>query len=236
MKKIHRFLLSTPIIDTIITDPRIVHQITKVLRIDNGEQCIFFTDRSDNILATIIDQDKHSITIQKDDTLPAVLPAKNIIVAVSIPKGDAFELLTQKITEIGASAIIPLFTDRTVKKTIRHDRIQIISDEALEQCGGSNRVTIYPEMTLAQALQQFPHTSFFGDPYAVQRNTINILADAATPENTIPMVLYIGPEGGWSDTEIILLKEQAQSLWLGDRILRTETAAIIGCFTLLHNS
>lgn len=245
MKKIHRFLLSTPIINNTITDTRVVHQITKVLRITNSQQCIFFTDKSDNILATIISQDKHSITIRQDTTIPAVLPEKNIIIAVSIPKGDAFELLTQKITEIGASAIIPLIAERTVKKAIRHERIQVISDEALEQCGGNNRVTIYPEMTLAQALQQFPYTSFFGDPYAEQhikqiaeKQSLphNATSSNNTPSHNTAMVLYIGPEGGWSDAELALLKQQALPLWLGKRILRTETAAITGCFTLLHTS
>jgi RsmE family RNA methyltransferase len=49
------------------------------------------------------------------------------------------------------------------------------------------------------------------------------------------MVMYIGPEGGWSDEDMKMLNQhQVQWQSIGDRILRTETATIIGAYTLLN--
>lgn len=233
MKKIHRFLLQTPLEITetqtaTISDARVVHQIISVLRIKNGEQCIFFSNNTADTVVTITEQQKHFLTVRIDTILTKTIPQKHIIAVVSIPKGDAFEIMTQKLTELGVSEIVPLLADRTVKQSVRIDRLQSISDEALEQCGGNNVVFIHEPKTVSQCLQQFPFTSFFGDPRTTPESIKNIPAQES-------LVLYIGPEGGWSDEEEITLKEAGVlPLWLSDRILRTETAAIIGVHTLLQ--
>lgn len=224
-KKLHRFLIeSIPSSDTWeVADARVAHQIGHVLKMKQGEECIVFTNGGDDIVVTIADVSKSSLSLQKKETVARIQPSRTLIAAIGIPKGDTFELIVQKLTELGVSTIVPLITSRTIKQSVRLDRLQTISDEALEQCGGNTRVTISEPLTLAQSLKQFPYPSIAFEPAT---------HSSISPSDT--MIMYIGPEGGWSDEDISILNEH-NVLWqsIGARILRTETATIIGAYTLL---
>lgn len=226
-KKLHRFLIdSIPASDTWeVADARVVHQIGHVLKMKPGEDCIVFTNGGDDIVVTIVDVSKSFLTLQKKETIPAIAIPRTVIAAIAIPKGDTFELIVQKLTELGVSTIVPLITSRTIKQSVRLDRLQTISDEALEQCGGNSRVTISEPLTLVQCLAQFPYPSIAFEP-GVTDSTQATLPDT--------LVMYVGPEGGWSDDDLVTLTAH-HVMWrtLGGRILRTETATIIGAYTLL---
>lgn len=228
-KKLHRFLLPN-IQDGVtitITDEHLVHQVVSVLKMSIDESFIIFKHGGPDITVRIIEKTKRSLTVSKlsETTTPAV--PRTIIAAVSIIKGSGFELIVQKLTEIGVTAIVPLLTERTVKQALRIDRLQKISNEALEQSGGNIVVTIHEPLTLAECLVQFPYQSILCDAHT--GTTLTALDDKT--------VLYIGPEGGWSDSENELFAQHGvQTLSLGTKILRTETAAIIASHTLLWNS
>lgn len=236
MKKIHRFLLSElPEIHEVhplhyyVRIPHIVHHITSVLKLTEGEQCIFFTDGTADVVYTIISLSKKELVVQKEQSFPLHPHPAPVYVAVSIPKGDTLEYIAQKITELGAAALIPLITERTIKKTIRKDRLQAISDEALEQSGGNYRMSIHDPMSLSESLNTFTGHAFFGDPRTTQHYS-------SPHDSTTPRIIYIGPEGGWTEQEEALLSSQGVrgiTLLSHDRILRTDTAAILGCATLL---
>jgi 16S rRNA (uracil1498-N3)-methyltransferase len=224
-KKIHRFLVqSIPTEDTFsISDERVVHQAQAVLRLEPKEEIIVFTHEGDDVVCTIASIDKKSITLHKNRTVPVSNTNRKLIAAVSIIKGDRFELVVQKLTEIGVSVIVPIKSTRTVKQSVRLDRLQTISDEALEQCGGTRRVAISEPLELKECTLKFPFPSvvFAQDGTEMQPLT----------ETT---VMYVGPEGGWSEDDERVFKEiQAHRASLGNRILRTETAAIIGAYTIL---
>lgn len=226
-KKIHRFLIDAPLPSTdafSITDDRIVHQIGRVLKMDIGEEIALFSSGSGDTIAQIREITKDSIGVEKVGTRDAIAATRTLIAAVAIPKGDTFELIVQKLTELGVSTIVPLITARTVKQSVRLDRLQAISDEALEQCGGSTRVTITEPKSLKECLNEFPYPSIAFEP---EKNGAKEISD-----NTV--VIYIGPEGGWSEEELEILTDKGVS-WqsLGERILRTETAAIVAAFSIL---
>ncbi len=227
-KKIHRFLVET-LPDTeafTISDTAIVHQIVNVLHISVGEQCIFFTSGSDDNVCEIVATTKNSIEVHVINTIPAIPTPNNrtIIAAIGIPKGDTFELMVQKLTEIGVHTIVPIISSRTVKQSVRLERLQVISDEALEQCGGSTRVTIHEPMTLQSCLDTFKQRSIVFHAEAT-------ILGSAKPQETL--VYYIGPEGGWSDEDESLFASHKTEEWsLGPRVLRTETAAIIAAYML----
>ena len=233
-KKVHRFLLANALpayaAGDIVTiaDSRIAHQITSVLRMERDDHCIFFSDTGDDMLAAIVRGDKTSLTVQVIESRPVAQPKTRAIAIISIPKGDAFEIVTQKLTELGIAEIVPLIAARTVKQSTRTARLQAISDEALEQCGGSNRVLIHEPTTLAECLSAFACTSYYGDPRSPEAR-----AHATAERETV--AFYAGPEGGWTEQELSTLAEKGVSpLYLGNRILRTETAAIVGCYELLR--
>jgi 16S rRNA (uracil1498-N3)-methyltransferase len=226
-KKIHRFMMSSPIPPGEvfeITDERIVHQVGRVLKMEPGEVLAVFNDGTGDTIGRIESIDKTSITVEKlNDTAP-IVSKRTVIAAVAIPKGDTFELITQKLTELGVSTIVPLITSRTIKQSVRLDRLQTISDEAVEQCGGNSRVTITEPVSIQECLAQFPFPSIAFEPGAAKE--IDSSSDT--------VVMYVGPEGGWSEDDMELLKDVT---WvsLGERILRTETAAIVGVHSILQS-
>ncbi|MEO5646108.1 MAG: RsmE family RNA methyltransferase [Candidatus Paceibacterota bacterium] len=229
-KKIHRFLVEdipSASIGTTITlnNDRIAKQINRVLKIRPGEEIQVFADSSDTYIGTITHTTDFTVALTITAIIPLVLPTRVVIAAISIVKGDAFEMMVQKLTEIGVNTIVPLISGRTIKQNIRINRLQTISDEAVEQCGATQRVTITEPMTLKECFTAFPFESVVLDPVTTNK-TVSKMADK--------IVCYVGPEGGWDEKdEEIITGFNPTHLQITDRVLRTETAAILGVYSLL---
>jgi 16S rRNA (uracil1498-N3)-methyltransferase len=229
-KKIHRFLVETipaanPSDLVTINDSRVAKQINRVLKIRPGEAVQVFVDEGPQYTLTISETTDFTITgtITAIETIP--VPPRTIIAAVSIVKSDAFDLLVQKLTEIGVSTIVPIISGRTIKQDVRLNRLQAISDEAVEQSGGTKRVAIVDPLSLSECLARYPFQSVVLDPVSSQ-TTLTHYADT--------IVCYVGPEGGWNeDDEKIISDAECQHLQITTRVLRTETAAIIGVYKLV---
>jgi 16S rRNA (uracil1498-N3)-methyltransferase len=227
MKKIHRFLLphigsETPLS---VRDSDVIHLIKNVLKLAVGEECIVFTDGGDDVLCSITEINKHEVLLSQKTLLPKIDIEKSVTACISITKRDSFELIVQKLTELGIRRIVPIISERTVKQSLRVDRLQKISDEALEQSGGATRVHISEPLSLQEALEEHKNTAsyyFDMDGTSISKPTEHVL------------VFYIGPEGGWSDGDKTLFAQYAvQSSLLGRTVLRAETAAIVAAYTLL---
>lgn len=226
MKKIHRFLVETaPKGRFNISEPSVVHLMHTVLKLNQGEECIVFADGSDDYLCTIENISKHSIDLTTQKTIPKKNIPKKVTACISITKRDTFEIVVQKLTELGIHSIIPIISDRTVKQAIRVDRLQKISDEALEQSGGSHRVHISEPLLLSKALETYKDiTQYYFDSNGGTLST----------SSPIESVFYIGPEGGWTDAEYELFKTHSVSaVQLGATTLRAETAAIVATDRLI---
>lgn len=231
-KKIHRFLVEhisesvAQIGQTIIiTDSRVAKQVNRVLKIRPGEDIKIFIDEGSEYTLTLTDTTDFSLTGTITAITPVVVPAKTVIAAISIVKGDAFDMIVQKLTEVGVATIVPLITSRTVKQNVRLNRLQAISDEAIEQCGATRRVHITDPMTLQECFAQYPYQSIVLNPVATE---------TSLPKLGETIVFYVGPEGGWNEQdEIIINQHKPINLQLTSRVLRTETAAILAAYTLL---
>jgi 16S rRNA (uracil1498-N3)-methyltransferase len=138
-------------------------------------------------------------------------------------KRDATDLVVQKATELGVSALLPVFTERTNAARVNLDRLRAIAIEAAEQ---SERLTvpdIHPAVQLHELLAAWPaERSLF---VARERATARLLTPA-----TNPAALLIGPEGGFGPRDQKMLDgcRSVCQASLGPRILRAETAAIVG--------
>jgi 16S rRNA (uracil1498-N3)-methyltransferase len=173
-------------------------------------------------------------------TVPPASPESplNLRLAMSLTKGEKFDLVVQKATELGVNEIVPVLTTRSdirpkdssdIEK--RRERWSRIAIEAAKQCGRA-RVPRIPELItfneLIKSRAASDHAIFFtereGKPFEQIR-----------PDLPFSLLAIIGPEGGWDNEEIALAKDS--NLWLvtlRGRILRTETAAIVA-ITLLQN-
>ena len=146
---------------------------------------------------------------------------------ISILKGDKMDLTIQKLRELGINKIIPILANRcVVKLDKKKDRWGNISKEALKQCQGVNP-TIIDDIKKMNELE-FEKYDLIIVPYESEKN-IYIKEILKNRDKEIKNILYIiGPEGGFENEEIELLKKrEAKIISLGNRILRAETAAIV---------
>ena len=152
-------------------------------------------------------------------------------VYAGLSKGDRFDYLIQKCVECGVSHIVPFTSQHCVvrlesrdyeKKQQRYARIAL---EASKQCQRSRVVTvgeIVPFETALQAAAQNDCGLFLYEKEQ-QKSLSTVLREAQGSAYAV----VTGPEGGFSEKEIALLKEiGGKTISLGKRILRTETAAI----------
>jgi len=147
--------------------------------------------------------------------------------AIGISRGDRFDWVLQKATELGVARIAPLFTERVevklsgerLQKKIDHWRQVIIS-----ACEQSQRTSI-PNLCTPQSLSSWLESSSADVGLVLHHRTAQQLSSWQTPPQSVR--LLIGPEGGLSDDEIQRAEACGLSpLSLGPRVLRTETAPI----------
>ena len=157
-------------------------------------------------------------------------PPKKIILFQAIPKSDKFEFIIQKSIELGVNKIIPVITDFCdIKKNPSENKFlrwKKIAKSAAEQSGRG----IIPEISNTINFSQAVLTAKNFDLNIIAHEKTNIsikkiLSQDLNQKNSIG--IFIGPEGGFSNQEIILAeKNNLQPVSLGKRILRTETAAL----------
>jgi 16S rRNA (uracil1498-N3)-methyltransferase len=213
---------------------------TRVLRLNTGDviklfngdgfdyTCELITIKKNEVLAKV----KASVAVTKESPL-------NITLLQGISAGDRMEFGIQKAVELGVNKIVPLKTERSVvkldidkaKKRVEHWQNVVIA--ACEQSGRARIPQVFlPESLSAWLQSSLDADSKGGDSISVQNTRILLnpigakkLSEIAKPKGEI--VLMIGAEGGLSDQEIALATSHGfQSVVLGARILRTETAPL----------
>ena len=153
-------------------------------------------------------------------------PEPNVTLAVGILKNPSkFDFLVEKATEIGVIGIIPMRTERTIPSHAKTDRWQKLALSAMKQCGRSS----LPKVGELTSLEEVLRT---GGSY---RRTFVAHVDADHPAfgdkpilaGADSTLILVGPEGGFSEDEISRCAAAGfEPLSLGERRLRTETAAI----------
>ena len=153
-------------------------------------------------------------------------PLKTVLVQ-GISRGDRMDYSIQKAVELGVTAIQPVFTERCEVKLAankiekRREQWQTIAINACEQSGRAFVPEVLPMMTFKEFSAQNPDIQgIVCDPYAP--NTLATLQEPNLQQN---LHFLVGPEGGLTEEEVEFALENGwQSVRLGPRILRTETA------------
>lgn len=157
-----------------------------------------------------------------------------------LPKADKMELIIQKAVELGVYAVIPVETKRCVVKLVEKKsakktaRWQQISESAAKQSKRMLVPEIYPVMSYGKALDFAKNLDVCLIPYELAKGikeTAEII-DSIEPGQSVG--IFIGPEGGFEETEIQQAMEAgARPITLGKRILRTETAGLAALSILM---
>ena len=230
MKKIHRFFYNFKVVDDIVNidDFEIVNQIKNVLKLEIGEKLILFFDGKE-ILCSIDCINKKFINCNVLENKKAVLSKNDIVLYCAILKKDNFELIVQKASEIGVSKIVPIITERTIKTNLNIERLNKIAKEACEQAERSDIVIISDIKKFKDCLKTEENLNFLFDFSGEEFNDLKI------NKNNKSIALFIGPEGGFTDKEVKIAKDNDFIIArLGKNVLRGETAAIIASYLLIN--
>lgn len=213
-----------------ITDDEHNH-LSKVLRLKVGDSVECFYDNSDIINCKITSILKNASILKIQNYLEVKTnPKYNVTLFQGLPKLDKLELITQKITELGLTGLIPFSSTFCIAKPNENkaERLKKITVNACKQCGRTKLLEISNPITFKQMLEKL--SSF--DLVAFANETENtktikqIFNNGRQNFNNIAIV--VGSEGGFSSDEIASLTnlKNVVSVSLGKRILRTETASI----------
>jgi 16S rRNA (uracil1498-N3)-methyltransferase len=154
--------------------------------------------------------------------------SSDISMVLAIFKFDRFEWAIEKCTELGVAKIFPVVARRTDAHLAqaaqkRVERWRRIALEASQQ----SRRTSPPEIADPMKLKEVVTLAFTTKVLLAENEKKFLLRDLFGEEIELPLVLAVGPEGGWSDEEVQLFESNGwRSASLGDTILRAETAAI----------
>ena len=242
----HRFVVS-PIQDCalpVVFSAEETHHAVKVLRLQNGEP-IEISDGTSRFSACLQLTDTQQAMATNLQPLPSHEPSVEMVLWQGLPKGDKLEWITQKATELGVHSIWSVAMERSISKLEKDDKRKVkkqeryerIALEASKQCCRAHVPIIAPQCTFKEALTRID-ASFDAIFVAWEEEHTLLLSQALTqlPSKPTKIVLVIGPEGGITEEEwCALQKLGAQSVSLGKRILRTETAGLCALSVVLTN-
>ncbi|HEX3723406.1 MAG TPA: 16S rRNA (uracil(1498)-N(3))-methyltransferase [Nitrolancea sp.] len=237
----HRFFLQRPfeVGDTVSLPGQQSRQIANVLRLAPGDVIELFNGDGYAYPATIVELRRSEVDVKIERRVAGIpIPAPPLHLALALIKQDRFEFALQKVTELGVERLIPIRTERTVisfsvdRALARQQRWQRIAEEAAEQSGRSSVPLIEPVSSLPELLAEQTDRRvviLWEDEHAI--DLVRLLDDKN------PLLLVVGPEGGFSSAEIDLARQSGErTASLGPLTLRAETAAMAAAAVVLaHN-
>lgn len=219
--------------------------LTRVLRLRTGDAAFVFDGEGREYECRVDDiagKRGESVTLAVLNQVQPSSPESKLMLtlAVALLKGEKFDLVVQKATELGVTRIAPLLTKRAdVRLRDERDgakRVERLRRIALEAAKQSGRARV-PEISQPVEFDQFIAESAVHKDKDLRvlfaerdgKSLREVLTNAETMQSVTAIV---GAEGGWETEEIEHAREEGwQIVTLGGRILRAETAAI--CFVAL---
>ena len=215
--------------DSVVELPDDVVRHMNVLRVKNTEEIVLFNGngKAYPALPEVLEKRRASVRILREEATDNESPL-NIILVQAVSAAERMDFTLQKSVELGVAEIRPVISERCVVRLSgeraekRVARWQEIVVSACEQSGRNIVPKVLPLTTYAQALQQLPQET---SKLLMSLNRAQKLSDVQPQSGKV--VFMVGPEGGWTEKE----EQQAfdagfQSVTLGKRVLRTETASL----------
>ena len=211
------------------------HHLAHVMRTQIGDviTVVDAEGQAAEMVVTALTRDAVHFRMQR--VLPAETAGREVILVQALLKGEKMDFIVQKAAELGAVCMRPIVTEHVVvrydakKAAAKAARWQKIADEAAKQCGRRSLMTVAPIVSLAELLQ---------DPaYIGAADTVTVFCYEQEERQSMRTVLrgtearrvtlIVGAEGGFSPAEAAAVTAAGgQSVSLGHRILRAETASL----------
>ncbi|WP_316859376.1 16S rRNA (uracil(1498)-N(3))-methyltransferase [uncultured Cohaesibacter sp.] len=210
--------------------------LLNVLRMEEGDHMLIFNGRDGEWKVEVRPMGrKKCALIPVEQSRPQPEPQDNDLHYLFAPlKSARIDYMAQKAVEMGASQLRPVFTQHTQERRPKLDKMRANIIEAAEQCGILTIAELTEPVTLPKVLENWEAEEegrhiIFCDEGELGKDPVAILDTIRGEGNAVPpLAILIGPEGGFSESERQLLREQSfvTPIPLGPRILRADTAAV----------
>jgi len=206
--------------------------LIRVRRVAVGERVEVFDGRGSALIVEVAALGRDRVELAVLGPAPSrSSPALALTLASAVPKGDRFDWLVEKATELGVARLIPLVTGRSTvdPRSAKLDRLRRVIVEASKQSRRDRLMDLDPPTPWPTVLAGFGA----GCRLVAHPGGRPIAGPGPIPAGG-PAILAIGPEGGFTEDEVDRARAMGWSaVGLGPTVLRVETAALAGCSTLL---
>lgn len=192
---------------------------TLVLRYTVGDKIEFSDGFGSYCFGEIIEANKHGMKAQIEK-IEFIQPSQFTLAVGILKSSDRMEWLVEKCTEIGVGRLVFFRSQNSERTKINLDKLRKTAVSAMKQSHGA-WLPIIEETSFEKALEIPSKQKFLAycDTNMVSKKPFKFESET---------VVYIGPEGDFSKSEVELSQiKQVQTIGLGEKILRTETAALV---------
>ena len=228
--------------DLALVEGALAHRLASVLRLRPGDEVALFDGGGRDVAVTLREVSARKVIGDVTASSPSPAePRTRVHLYQSITKGDRFEWLVEKATEIGMASIAPLITSRAVVRTpgegTRAERWRRIATEAAEQCERGAVPVIDTPVVLKDAVASARGIVLL--PYEEAGERAPSIGDVLRERidelyATAEVSILIGPEGGLEASEAEeATVAGAVVVTLGERVLRSETAGLVALTLVL---
>jgi len=223
---------------------REAHHAQHVLRVRLGERVTVLDGAGHEFWCAVEESDRRQVRLAVLEKRSQPAPPAQVTLLQAIPKGKSMEVIVQKATELGASRIVPLLSERVVLHLSEQDGAQkaakwrLVTQEAIKQCGSAWLPQVEPPVTPDQFLarREAIELPLIASLETDSRPAREYFRAFQTSHGRMPasVCVWIGPEGDFTPAETMAIKSQgALTITLGPLVLRAETAALY-CLSVLH--
>jgi 16S rRNA (uracil1498-N3)-methyltransferase len=209
------------------------HKIAHVLRLHAGDR-LEIIDSTAGAFVAAIDAVEPAVRATLVERIPESgerARALDVELAQAVPKGRRMDFVIEKCTELGVAGFLPFYSERSVGRDVGAEKLsrwRRLARTAAQQCGRRDVPPIEAPLDFGALVQRF-----------VQYAAVLFAWETARPvplrerlQSALPatgrVLVVIGPEGGFTHAEAELAERSGAALvWLGTRILRTDTAAMV---------
>jgi 16S rRNA (uracil1498-N3)-methyltransferase len=197
-------------------------KVLKVLRMKIGHELVIFNTQNEEWLCSISSINKMSVIIKKKQLLRKLPQIAKKALAFCPIKSHKVKFIVEKGTELGITDFYPIRSVFT-NNHINHERERQIAISAAEQAERIDVPRFHNVRSLEDFISNLP-SDFAWFSTLERKPHLQLIFDIDIPSSS---GFIIGPEGGWTEKEALLLEQFTTALTLSGNVLRTETAAIL---------
>lgn len=214
-----------------------VHQIREVLRLTSGDMIVALNNTGIEYQIELRDITKAKIVgkVIKHGICPNE-PEIKITLYQALLKGDKFEWVLQKCTEVGVTRFVPIICERCVASNPSESRIERWKKIIIESAEQSKRGIIPDLGSIMNVKQVSEEVNGFSIMPWEQENCMGIKAQLTNIGTVHNLNIFIGPEGGFSTDEVEYARDRGiVPVSLGNRIFRAETAGLVAVASVMYD-